>query len=140
MPAIGSTSKIINASRVKIESGSGNEVTLASDVKIRFTRIADRINLRAGAIDTFRWKLQEIEFTAAVTKDLLDDIQTDVNLDGFSALTTKAWVITGVSISGTAGDNTVQTLTAFMLDHEELAPENGIELVRVKLRVIGGAN
>ncbi len=140
MVAIGSTTKIINSSRVKIEAGTGNEVILTTDVKVRLTRIADRINTRAGAIDTFRWKLQEIEFTAALTKDLLAVLDTDSTITAASALPTKAWVITGVNISGVAGDNTVQTLTASLLDHEELAPENGIAQVRVKLRVVGGAN
>ncbi len=137
--AFGTSSIIINSDRVKILRAT-SEVSLTSDVKVRRTRVADRINTRAGAIDTFRWKLEEIEFSAALTELLLTQLQTDSTIDSNSAMTFNNWRVNGLSISGTTGDNTDDTVSATLLDYEELAPENGIALVRVKLRVAGGAN
>lgn len=137
--SFGTTAQIINAARVKILRVA-TEVTLTSDVKVTRTRTVDRVNTRAGAIDTFRWKIDEIEFTAALTELLLTQLQTDSTIDGFSSMTYNNWKITGISISGSAGDNTDDTKSATLLDFQELAPENGIAQVRIKLRVIGGAD
>ena len=137
--AFGTSSQIINADRVKILRVAA-EVSLTSDVKVRRTRTVDRVNTRAGAIDTFRWKLEEIEFTAALTELLLTQLQTDSTIDANSAMTFNNWRINGLSTSGSAPDNTDDTVSATLLDFEELAPENGIAQVRIKLRVAGGAD
>ena len=134
--AFGTSSVIINASRLKISVG-GSEVSLTSDVKVRRTRTADRLNTRAGAIDTFRWILQDIEFTAALTESLLTELQTQDNIDANMAMTFNSWLINGLDISGAAP--TSDTYSATLLDYEELGPENGIAQVRVKLRVAAGA-
>lgn len=135
----GTSAQIINSARVKILRVAA-EVSLTSDVKVRRTRTADRVNTRAGAIDTFRWKLEEVEFTAQLTELLLTQLQTDSTIDANSAMTFNNWRINGLSISGSAPDNTDDTVSATLLDFEELAPENGIAQVRIKLRVAGGAD
>ena len=137
--SFGTSSQIINADRVKILRGA-IEVTLTSDVKVRITRTVDRINTRAGAIDTWRWRLTEIEFTAALTELLKTQIQTDQSIDANSAMTYTNWTITGISQSGNAGDNTSDILSATVADSEDLGPENGIAQFRIKLRIIGAAN
>lgn len=135
----GTSAQIINSARVKILRVAA-EVSLTSDVKVRRTRTVDRVNTRAGAIDTFRWKLEEVEFTAQLTELLLTQLQTDSTIDANSAMTFNNWRINGLSISGSAPDNTDDTVSATLLDFEELAPENGIAQVRIKLRVAGGAD
>ncbi len=137
--AFGTSSQIINSDRVTILRVAA-EVSLTSDVKVKRTRTVDRINTRAGAIDTFRWKLDTIEFTAALTELLLTQLQTDSSIDANSAMTFNNWVIKGFSISGSAPDNTDDSQSATLIDFEEIAPENGIAQVRILLRVAGGAN
>ena len=137
--SFGTSSQIINADRVKILRG-GVEVTLTSDVKVKSSRTTDRINTRAGAIDTFRWRVQEIEFTAALTELLKTQIQTDETIDANSAMTYTNWTINGISQSGSAPDNTSDVLSATVIDSEDLGPENGIAQMRIKLRIIGAAN
>ena len=137
--AFGTSAQIINSARVKILRVAA-EVSLTSDVKVRRTRTVDRVNTRAGAIDTFRWKLEEVEFTAQLTELLLTQLQTDSTIDANSAMPFNNWRINGLSISGSAPDNTDDTVSATLLDFEELAPENGIAQVRIKLRVAGGAD
>jgi len=136
--SFGAASQIINADRLKILRG-GTEVTLTSDVKLKVSRIVDRVNTRAGAIDTFRWRLTEIEFTAALTELLKTQIQTDESIDAQSSMTYNTWTISGISISGSGGDNTSDALSATLIDSEDLGPENGIAQTRVKLRIIGAA-
>ncbi len=130
----GTTLTVIAAARFKIDRG-GNEVQLASDVKVRASRTIDRLNTRAGPIDTYRWKVEELEFTAALTEDLLTQIQTDDNIDANMKMTSNTWNIVGADLSGSAGTN--DAYSAALYDYEELGPENGLTLVRVKLRVIG---
>ena len=138
--SFGAASQIILAARVKISRG-GTEVTLTSDVTLRHTRVRDRVNTRAGAIDTRRWKLVEIEFTTALTELLLTQIQTDSTIDATTgAMTFNTWTIAGLSISGSAGDNTSDAVSATLDDYQELAPENGIAQMRIKLVVAAGAD
>lgn len=137
--SFGTSSQVINSSRVKISRVS-TEVTLTSDVKARITRTRDRVNTRAGAIDTFRWKLEEVEFLAALTELLLTQLQTDSGISAAAAMTYNNWTIAGLSISGSGADNTSDTVSATLLDYEVLAPENGLAQVRIKLVVAGGAN
>lgn len=137
--SFGASSQIINADRVTILRGA-TEVTLVSDVKVKKTRIVDRVYTRAGAIDTFRWRLTEIEFTAALTELLKTQIQTDETIDANSAMTYTNWTVTGISISGSAPDNTSDVLSATVMDSEDLGPENGIAQMRIKLRIIGAAD
>jgi len=138
--SFGTSSQIILASRVKILRGAV-EVTLTSDVTLRHTRVRDRVNTRGGAIDTRRWKLVEIEFTAALTELLLTQIQTDSTIDATTgAMTFNTWTINGLSISGSAGDNTSDAVSATLDDFQELAPENGIAQMRIKLVVAPGAD
>lgn len=132
--SFGTTTQTINADRVKILR-LAVEVTLASNVTVRKSRTVDRLNTRAGPIDTYRWKLEEIEFTAALTELLKTQIQTDSELDANSALAFNNWKINGISTSGSGADNTDDTLSANVIDFEDLAPENGLALTRVKLRV-----
>lgn len=137
--SFGSATQVINAARVKISRG-GTEVTLTSDVTVRHTRTRDRVNTRAGAIDSRRWKLVEIEFTAALTELLLTQIQTDSSIDANSAMTFNNWTVAGISISGTGADNTNDVFSATLDDYQQLAPENGIAQMRIKLVEAPGAN
>lgn len=137
--SFGATSQIINAQRVKLLRGA-TELTLLSDLRVTYTRTVDRVNTRAGAIDTFRWKVEEVEAVVQLTELLKTQLQTDRTIDGNSAMTYNNWTINGVSISGSAGDNTSDTVSATLVDTEDMAPENGIAQVRLKLRVAGGAD
>ncbi len=132
--SFGSDTVVIAAARFKIDRG-GTEVTLASDVKVRSSRTIDRLNTRAGPIDTYRWKVEELEFTAALTEALLTQIQTDDNIDTNMNMTSNTWNVVGTDLSGAAG--TADAFSAALYDYEELGPENGLTLVRVKLRVLG---
>jgi hypothetical protein len=134
--SLGTTTTVINASRFKIDR-AGTEVTLASDVKVKSTRTVDRLNTRAGPIDSYRWKLEELEFTAALTEAILTQLQTDDNLSASMNLTSNTWNVVGTDLSGAAG--TSDAYTAALYDYEELGPENGLTLVRCKLRVLGAA-
>ena len=136
--SFGTSAKIINADRVKILRGAV-EVTLTSDVRVSISRTTDRINTRAGAIDTFRWRLTEIEFTAALTELLKTQIQTDQAIDANSSMTYTNWTVTGISISGNSADDTSDALSATVINSEDLGPENGIAQFRIKLRIIGAA-
>ncbi len=137
--SFGTTGQIILANRVKILRG-GTEVTLTSGVTVRHTRTRDGVETRAGRVDSRRWKLVELEFTAALTELLLTQIQTDSTIDGNGAMTFNNWTINGTSISGSAPDNTSDVVSATLDDYQELAPENGIAQMRIKLVVKGGAN
>ena len=137
--SFGAVTQVINASRVKI-SRAGTEFTLAEDVRVLKTRVRDRTNTRAGAIDSFRWILQQIETVIQLTELALTQVQTDGAIDSNSAMTYNNWTINGLSISGNAADNTNDTYSATLVDSEELAPENGLAKLRIKLVVIGGAN
>ena len=132
--SFGSDTVVIAASRFKIDR-AGTEVTLASDVKVKSSRTIDRLNTRAGPIDTYRWKIEELEFTAALTEALLTQIQTDDNISANMNMTSNTWNIVGADLSGSAG--TADAFSAALYDYEELGPENGLTLVRVKLRVLG---
>ena len=134
--SFGTTTTVIAAARFKI-SRVAAEVQLASDVKVKSSRTVDRLNTRAGPIDTYRWKLEELEFTAALTEDLLTQLQTDDNIDGNMNMTSNVWNVVGTDLSGAAG--TADAYTAALYDYEELGPENGLTLVRCKLRVLGNA-
>ena len=134
--SFGTTLTVIAAPRFKIDR-AGVEVQLASDVKVRSSRTVDRLNTRAGPIDTYRWKVEELEFTAALTEDLLTQIQTDDNIDANMNMTSNTWNVVGTDLSGAAG--TADAFSAALYDFEELGPENGLTLVRVKLRVLGNA-
>jgi len=135
--SFGTTLVVIAAARFKIDR-AGIEVTLASDVKVRSSRTVDRLNTRAGPIDTYRWKVEELEFTAALTELLLTQIQTDDNIDANMNMTSNTWNIVGADLSGAAG--TADAFSAALYDYEELGPENGLTLVRVKLRVLGNSS
>lgn len=130
---VGTTTTVVLASRVKISAATGGEMTLTSDVKVRQTRTVDRIETRAGPIDTFRWRLEEIEFTAQLTEDLLSNLQAIDNIDANGLMTFQNWTVAGVDVSGAAGTSDVYS--AALIDYEELAPENGTAQVRVKLRI-----
>jgi hypothetical protein len=134
--SFGTTTTVIAAARFKIDRG-GTEVQLASDVKVKSTRTVDRLNTRAGPIDTYRWKVEELEFTAALTEDLLTQLQTDDNISVNMNMTSNTWNVVGTDLSGAAPTN--DAFSAALYDYEELGPENGLTLVRCKLRVLGNA-
>jgi hypothetical protein len=135
--SFGTTLTVIAAARFEVKRGSTN-VQLASDVKVRSSRTVDRLNTRAGPIDTYRWKVEELEFTAALTELLLTQIQTDDNISSTMLMTSNTWNVVGTDLSGAAG--TADAFSAALYDYEELGPENGLTLVRVKLRVLGNSS
>ena len=137
--SFGTSAVIINANRVRVLRDT-TEVTLTSDLTLRHSRTRDRTETRAGAIDTFRWRLQEVEFTAQLTELLLTQLQTDSNISANSAMTYNNWRINGLSISGNTGDNTDDTVSATLINYEQIAPESGLAQVRVSLVVTPGAN
>ena len=137
--SLGTIATVINSARLKISRGTV-EVTLASNVTLRKTRVIDRINTRAGPVDSVRWELVEVEFTAALTKALLAQIKTDSSISSASKITYTSWTVKGLNISGTAGDDLTDTVSATVIDYDELGPENGIAQARIKLRVAPAAS
>ena len=136
--SFGTTTQSISANRLTILR-LAVEVTLTTDVKVRATRTVDRLNTRAGPIDTYRWLLEEVEFTAALTDLLLTQIKSDNNINAFQNMPFNNWTVAGISLSGSGGDDTSEVLSAALIDYEELGPETGTAQVRVKLRVAAGA-
>lgn len=140
MVDFGDVSKIIPAQGVHIyRIADTNEIVLTSDIKFKGTHVIHRLNTRAGPIDTFEWRVREIEFTAANTEDLFTQLETDNQLGSRSQMTYNAWIIEGFSISGIGADDTLTTYSAALVDYEEIAPENGVDRVRIKLRILGQA-
>lgn len=137
MVVIGNITKFIPAQGVHIyRTDTGSEIVLTSDIKYSATHTINRTNTRAGPIDTFQWRIREIEFTAANTEDLLTQLETDNQLDARSAMTFNPWIIEGFAISNLTPDNTLDTYSAAVVDYEELAPENGEYKIRIKLRIL----
>ena len=134
----GDITKIIPAQAVRVYRGS-DQLNLTDDVIFRGTHTRNITNTRAGPIYTFQWRTREIEIKAALTEDLLTQIETDNALDANSAMSFNNWRINGLSISGTPGDNTDDTYSAAVIDYEELAPENGTSEIRIRLLVSGTA-
>ncbi len=132
----GSITKIISAQAVKIFRTT-QEIILASDVKYRTTHVRNVTNTRAGPVYTFQWRIQEIEFLASLTEDLLTQLETDNLLDARSALAFNNWRINGLNIGGSTGDDTDDTYSASLLDYEQIAPESGEAQVRIKLLIAG---
>lgn len=136
--SFGTTSQIINAARLKISRGAV-EVRLASDVRITKSRVLDRTNTRAGALDTGRWALTELEFEAVLTELLVEQIKDDINLSDESALDYTNWTVQGLAISGTPADNVSETLNCAVINYDFHGPENGPAKARIRLRVQGSA-
>ena len=134
----GTTSQIINAQRLRISRGT-TEVTLTSDVTVNVSRVVDRVNTRAGPVDTVRWALTEISFTAQLTKLLLTELKSDVAISAASAISYNAWTVAGLAISGASGDNTSDTYQCAVIDYEETAPESGTAQAKIRLRVAAAA-
>lgn len=136
--AFGTSSQTINSARVSISRGN-QEVSLISDLRLQTTRVSDRVNTRAGAIDSFRWVREEATFTAQLTDLLLEQIKTDSAIDGNSKMIYNNWTISGIAISGTAADNISETKSATLIEYDIVAGENGLSTVNIKLLVAGGA-
>ena len=132
--SFGDASKTIVAARLKIFRADV-EITLATDVRAHPSRILDRTNTRAGGVDAPRWKIEDLEFTALATQLLKAQIQEDFKITAASALNYNNWKVVGLSKSGTAADNLDDVYNCTVIDHEDLGPENGMTLMRVKLRV-----
>ncbi len=132
----GSITKIISAQAVKIFRTT-QEIILASDVKYRTTHVRNVTNTRAGPVYTFQWRIQEIEFLASLTEDLLTQLETDNLLDARSALAFNNWRINGLNIGGNSADDTDDTYSASLLDYEQIAPESGEAQARIKLLIAG---
>jgi hypothetical protein len=137
---VGSTTDIVPAQAYRIYRGAvsaANEISLASDIKRRRTHVINRTNTRAGPIDTAQWALQEIEFIAALTDDLFAAMDADSQISGRSAMTFSLWNIVGEALPTGGGSDVTSNYQAAVVDHEELAPENGEARTRVRLRILG---
>ena len=134
--SFGTTKSTIAAARVQIFRGA-QEVTLTSDVAVHVTRIIDRINTRAGPVDTPRWKLEEIEFTALLTEALQAQAQTDMGISDASDLSYTSWTVKGLSKNGTAGDNVDDDYDCTLIEYHDIGPENNAAQIRIRLRVEG---
>lgn len=138
MSAIGSLTKFVPAQAVTVERGS-QELTLVNDVKIIRSHVTTRTNTRAGPIDTFAWRVQELEFLVLLTDDLKTQIEADNTLNASSVFANKpTYTITGVSQNAGA-NNVIDVLEAVLVDYDSLAPESGAYNARMKLRVTGSA-
>jgi len=133
---LGDITKFIPAQAVKVFRLT-DELVLTHDVKWSGAHIRTITNTRAGPIYTFQWRVREIEIQVAMTEDLVTQLETDNQLDANSAMNFNNWRIQGLSISGSAPDNTDDTYSAAVIDYEELGPESGASSVRIKL-LIGG--
>lgn len=132
----GSISTIIPAQNVKVER-DGEELVITTDVKFRGNHVRTTTTTRAGPVYTFQWRDREIEITVAMTEDLLTQVETDNELNSRSALTFTNWRIHGLNQSNNTSDDTDDTYSAAVVDYEEMAPENGVAQLRIKLLIAG---
>ncbi len=132
----GSVSTIIPAQNVKVDR-AGEELVLTNDVKFRGVHVRTTTTTRAGPVYTFQWRDREIEITVGMTEDLLSQVETDNQLNSRSALAFNNWTINGLNISNNTSDDTDDTYSAAVVDYEEMAPENGLSQMRIKLLIAG---
>ncbi len=132
----GSVSTVIPAQNVKVERDS-EELVLTNDVKFRGVHIRTTTTTRAGPVYTFQWRDREIEITVGMTEDLLAQVETDNLLNSRSALAFNNWRIHGLNISNSTAADTDDTYSAAVVDYEEMAPENGLSQMRIKLLIAG---
>ena len=131
----GSTSQVINSARMRISRGS-SEVSLASDVTVTSSRIVDRTVTRAGPVDTVRWVLVEVSFTAVLTELLLNQLKADAAVSGALKPSYTNWTVAGAAVSGSSGDDTSEVYSCTMLNYEVRAPETGAATAVIKLRAL----
>ena len=139
---VGTLVKFVPAQAVKV-TRAGAELVLVHDVKIMRTHAITRTNTRGGPVDTYAWRIQELELLVLLTKDLQALIEVDNKLSASSVFTPQSYIITGSSQNAVANDNVVDSflttasLGASLIDYESLAPESGAYNARMKLRITG---
>lgn len=130
---VGTVANTIPAQNVTV-TRAGAELTLVNDVKILGGRHAINVlNTRSGAIDSFVWRIREIEITVAWTKDLQDLIESDNQLSNRSALSFKTWIISGLTQGGS--NDITYSQSAAVFDYSVNAPDVGTSTISIKLRV-----
>jgi len=140
MSTIGDLSKVIPAQNVKIFR-SDAELILTSDVKVLGGRhVINTLNTRAAPIDSYVWRIREIEATVAWTKTLQEDIEADNTLNSRSALTVRPWKISGLNLGGSGNDDPITTYQAVVYDYSVNAPDVGTSTITIKLRIARDAS
>ena len=134
MSSYGDVLKTIPAQNVQISRGS-KELQLTNDVKVLSGRHAiTTLNTRAGAIDSFIWRIREIEISVAWTSDLQTDVEGDNKLDDRNSLDFTQWTVKGLNASGTGTDITTNYQAA-VYDYSVNAPDVGTSTIIIKLRI-----
>ncbi len=117
------------------------QLILVSDVKVLGGRhVINTLNTRAGPVDSYQWRLREIEITVAWTEDLQSIIEADNQLNNRSALDFNLWTILGLNAGTNAGNDTDTDYQAAVYDYNVNAPETGTSTISIKLRIQRTAN
>lgn len=131
----GSLTKFVPAQAVTVKRGT-EELLLVHDVKITRTHAITRTNTRGGPVDTFAWRMQELEILVLLTADLQTLVAADNVLSSRSVFpSAQTYNISGQAIDGASNVN--DGLPAVLVDYDYLAPESGEYNARMKLRVTG---
>jgi len=134
--SLGNTGQTIPAQNVHVER-AGVELILVSDVKVLGGRhTIDTLNTRAAPIDSYQWRVQEIEVTAAWTEDLQTQVEADNQLNSRSALSFNNWRVNGLNIGGSVPNDTDDTYSAGLYDYSVNGPPTGTSTISIKLRIL----
>jgi len=137
---VGNLSEVIPAQNVQVFR-EGAQLILTSDVKVLSGRhVINTLNTRAGPVDSYQWRLREIEITVAWTEDLQVIIEADNQLNSRSALTFNEWTITGLNLGTNTANDTDTDYQAAVYDYNVNAPETGTSTISIKLRIQRTAN
>ena len=137
---VGNLGNTSPAQNVHVER-DGTEIILVSDVKVLGGRhVINTLNTRAAPIDSYQWRVREIEITAAWTEDLQTLIESDNTLNERSALGFENWKINGLNLGDNISNDTDDEYSAAVYDYSVNAPETGTSTITIKLRIARDAS
>ena len=138
--SLGNLGQVIPAQNVQIFR-EDVQLILVSDVKVLGGRhVINTLNTRAGPVDSYQWRLREIEIVVAWTEDLQNQIESDNQLNTRSALSFNEWKVKGLNLGTDAGNDTETDYEAAVYDFSVSAPETGTSTMSIKLRIQRTAN
>jgi len=135
MADIGDFTKAINAQNVLLEVGNDNEVATLFNIRHSSESIIDRVNTRAGPIDTPTFTLDEIIADCTISEDLYDHFLAQRVLSDRGALPSEAFKIIGQAAAVSGADDTELTGNYILRRFEDIAQEQGRYTVTLTMRV-----
>lgn len=140
MTDIDNLDNAINAQAVILELDGTDEVITIHRIRRSKTHPIHRTNTRGGPRDQYSWSIIELTFDCLVTKAmslLFDNLN---ELTSTSKLTTQAFTLTGLALSGVANDDVVGPFNATVPDYTRDAGEVGDYVANIKLRIEEGSS